>query len=63
MQYTWGENYKPEYASSFHFFEVYNGEDGFKEHASSSHFGVWEEFAGQEDAFVKEPVVCFGRII
>ena len=63
LQYTWGENTKPEFASSFHFFEVYAGESGFKEHSAASHFGVWEEFAGQEGAFAKEPEVFFGKII
>ena len=63
LQYVWGENFKPEFKGSFHFFEVYAGEDGFKEHTASSHFKVWEEFAGNEGSFEKEPEVCFGRII
>ncbi|GMH66935.1 hypothetical protein TL16_g04546 [Triparma laevis f. inornata] len=62
LQYTWGQNSKDD--SKYNFFEIYQGEEGFKEHASADHFKTWEEFAGAEPTpFEKDPEVFFARVI
>ena len=63
LQYTYGENYAREQRkNTYHFFEVYNTEQGFKEHASMPHFLDWENFA-ETDPFTKPPDVFFARVI
>jgi quinol monooxygenase YgiN len=61
-QYTYGENDAVSRKGAYHFFEVYEGEEGFHEHCGSEHFKAWEEFAKNEP-FTKPPEVYFARVI
>ncbi|GMI16087.1 hypothetical protein TrVE_jg1116 [Triparma verrucosa] len=61
LQYTWGVTSKD--TSKYSFFEVYEGEEGFKQHQGAPHFAKWEEFAGKEGVFQNEPEVHFARVI
>ena len=44
--------------NTFHFFEQYQGREGFEAHAATPHFADWEVFAGS-DPFTAEPEVSF----
>lgn len=54
--YVWGESTTT--ANLFHFQEIYDDEDGFKQHTSSQHFAKWAAFASTSP-FTKEPEVMF----
>ena len=45
-------------ANSFHFFEQYEGREGFEEHTQTPHFAAWEKFV-ETDPFTEPPVVTF----
>ena len=46
VTYTYGED--APVPNTFHFFEQYEGKEGFDAHTQSSHFAAWEAFASKE---------------
>ena len=56
IEYVWGEDTSEPH--TFHFFEKYEGRQGFEAHQSTPHFAAWEEFASTEP-FTSPPVVQF----
>ena len=56
VTYLFGEDEKT--PNTFHFFEQYQGREGFEAHTQTPHFADWEVFAGS-DPFTSDPVVSF----
>jgi quinol monooxygenase YgiN len=56
VTYVYGEDEKE--PNTFHFFEQYQGVEGFEAHTKTPHFAAWEEFASTEP-FTEPPVVTF----
>ena len=56
IEYVWGEDTAE--ANTFHFYEQYQGRQGFEAHQTTEHFAAWERFAATEP-FTAQPVVSF----
>ena len=56
LEYVWGEDMAE--ANTFHFYEKYQGRQGFEAHQATEHFAAWERFAATEP-FTAQPVISF----
>ena len=56
IEYVWGEDINE--PNTFHFYEKYEGRQGFEAHQATPHFAAWEAFAATEP-FISEPVISF----
>eukprot|EP00746_Dinoflagellata_sp_MGD_P022796 gnl/MRDRNA2_/MRDRNA2_153364_c0_seq1.p1 gnl/MRDRNA2_/MRDRNA2_153364_c0~~gnl/MRDRNA2_/MRDRNA2_153364_c0_seq1.p1 ORF type:complete len:268 (+),score=52.68 gnl/MRDRNA2_/MRDRNA2_153364_c0_seq1:62-865(+) len=54
LMYRFGEDESCE--NTFHIFEQYKGEEGFKAHSKAAHLAIWDEFAAT-DPFMEPPQV------